>query len=158
MENLKIKLNTTVLILNADYNPIHLTSGRRAIILLLKEKAHFISEKVIRLVNYIKLPIAKLMSGGPTRELIYKRDDRTCSYCGSINNLTIDHIHPKSRGGQDTWENLTCSCMRCNLKKGDRTPQEAGMVLYSRPKKPFSRMALILEKSGVSDWKEYIYN
>jgi 5-methylcytosine-specific restriction endonuclease McrA len=72
--------------------------------------------------------------------------------------MTIDHIHPKSRGGKDTWENLTCSCMRCNTKKGDRTPQEAGMVLYSKPKKPFSRMALILEKSNVSDWKEYIYS
>jgi hypothetical protein len=157
MENLCIDLNKTILVLNASYEPINFTNGRRAIILLLKEKAQLLSSRVIRLVNYVKLPIEKLMANKPSRSMIYKRDDHTCQYCGSIKNLTIDHVTPRSRGGTDTWENMVVACMKCNTHKGDKTPEEWGVSLKRKPKAPFNRMTLTLNKSDVSQWKEYTY-
>jgi len=157
MENLCIDLNKTILVLNASYEPINFTNGRRAIILLLKEKAQLLSSRVIRLVNYVKLPIEKIMANKPSRSMIYKRDDHTCQYCGSIKNLTIDHVIPRSRGGNDTWENMVVACMKCNTHKGDKTPEEWGVSLARKPKAPFNRMTLTLNKSDVSQWKEYTY-
>ena len=157
MNYLEIELNSSVLVLNSDYNPINITNARRAIILLLKEKAHFISSKVIRLVNYVRLPFIKLMANKPTRTLIYKRDNHTCCYCGSTKNLTIDHILPTSRGGKNTWENLVASCMKCNSHKGDRTPEEWGRQLNKTPSAPYNKMVLTIKTSSVAEWKEYCF-
>lgn len=157
MENLLIEPNRTILVLNASYEPINFTNGRRAIVLLLKEKAQLLSSRVIRLVSYVKLPIEKLMANKPSRQMIYKRDDHMCQYCGSIKNLTIDHVMPRSRGGKDTWENMVVACMHCNTHKGDKTPEECGKLLYKKPKAPFNRMTLALNKSNVIEWKEYAY-
>lgn len=158
MEHLLIELNKTILVLNASYEPINFTNGRRAVILLLKRKAQRLSARVIRLVNYIKLPIQKIMANKPSRQMVYKRDDHMCQYCGSIKKLTIDHVMPRSRGGQDTWTNMVVACMPCNTHKGDKTPEEWGRPLYRKPKAPFNKMSLSLSKSGVSEWKEYSYN
>ncbi len=158
MDNLLIEPNKTILVLNASYEPINFTNWKRAIILILKEKAQLLSSRVIRLVNYIKLPIEKIMANKPSRQMIYKRDDHMCQYCGSIKNLTIDHVIPRSKGGQDTWENLVTACMPCNTHKGDKTPEEWGRPLYRKPKAPFNKMTLALNKSNVSEWKEYVYN
>ncbi len=157
MENLLIEPNKTILVLNASYEPINFTNWKRAIVLLLKEKAQLLSSRVIRLVNYIKLPIEKIMANKPSRQMIYKRDDHMCQYCGSIKNLTIDHVMPRSKGGEDTWENMVVACMPCNTHKGDKTPEEWGRPLYRKPKAPFNKMTLALNKSNVSEWKEYIY-
>lgn len=157
MDNLLIEPNKSILVLNASYEPINFTNWKRAIILILKEKAQRLSARVIRLVNYIKLPIEKIMANKPSRLMIYKRDDHMCQYCGSIKNLTIDHVIPRSRGGQDTWENMVVACMPCNTHKGDKTPEEWGKPLYRKPKAPFNKMTLALNKSGVSEWKEYVY-
>lgn len=157
MDNLLIEPNKTILVLNASYEPINFTNWKRAIILILKEKAQRLSARVIRLVNYIKLPIEKIMANKPSRQMVYKRDDHMCQYCGSIKNLTIDHVIPRSRGGQDTWENLVTACMPCNTHKGDKTPEEWGRLLYRKPKAPFNKMTLALNKSNVSEWKEYVY-
>ena len=83
MDYQKIKITQNILVLNSDYSPINICDGRRAIVLLLKEKAHMITEKVIRLLNYIRLPYKKLMENRPTRSLIMKRDGYKCLYCGA---------------------------------------------------------------------------
>ena len=159
MDNkLHIKPNQAVLVLNSSYEPINITSWKRAVLLILKNKAHMISDKVIRLINYVRIPHSKLMSNRPTRALIYKRDDNRCQYCGSIKNLTIDHIVPKSRGGQDTWENMVVACGPCNTKKGDTPLEKTGLVLYKRPKAPYNKMHFQLHKSGVEEWKQYAFS
>ena len=117
MEYLKININSSILVLNSDYNPINICNGKRAIILILKRKAQFIADKVIRLFDYIRIPYKKIKENTPTRNLIYKRDNHRCAYCNSKENLTIDHIIPTSRGGKNTWENMISCCGRCNLKK-----------------------------------------
>ena len=158
MDYQKIKITQNILVLNSDYSPINICDGRRAIVLLLKEKAHMITEKVIRLLNYIRLPYKKLMENRPTRSLIMKRDGYKCLYCGATENLTIDHIHPASRGGENTWENMATSCGSCNVKKGNRTPGEAGMLLTKQVKRPYNKLHLTINTSNVLDWKEYVYS
>ena len=152
-----IEPNSAVLVLNSDYNPINITTWKRAVLLLVKNKAHIISSKVIRLVHYIKLPYSRLMANHPTRPLIYKRDDYTCGYCGAKEGLTLDHVIPQSKGGQDTWENLVTCCLKCNLKKGDKMLKESGMKLNIVPRAPYNKMTLTLKKSGVKQWVDYCY-
>ena len=96
----------------------------------------FKAPEIIRLREYDKLPPNKPKC---TRMGIFTRDGYTCQYCGkkkTSKNLNIDHVHPKSRGGKGTWENLVLSCIPCNNKKMDRTPAEAGMKLRKEPKAP----------------------
>lgn len=125
-----VRVGSTILILNATYEPLHMTSWKRATILVLKEKAHIVSSRTIRLKNYVKVPQAKMVAGKPTRTLILKRDGHTCQYCDYKGpKLTIDHILPKSRGGQDTWSNLVTSCYECNNCKDNRTPEEWASAL-----------------------------
>jgi 5-methylcytosine-specific restriction endonuclease McrA len=158
MDNLLIEPNKTILVLNASYEPINFTNWKRAVILLLKEKAQRLSARVIRLVNYVKLPIEKIMANKPSRHMIYSRDNHQCQYCGSIKNLTIDHVMPRSRGGDNSWSNLVTACMPCNTHKGDRTPEEWGRPLYSKPKAPFNKLELGIKKSNVEEWKQYIFS
>ena len=82
MNGLIIQPNTSVLVLNSSYEPIHITNWKRAVVLLLKEKAQALSNRVIRLVNYVKLPLSRILSTKPSRQMIYKRDNHTCQYCG----------------------------------------------------------------------------
>jgi len=154
----KIGIKNNVLVLNSDYSPINICDGRRAIVLLLKQKAHMITEKVIRLLNYIRLPYKKLMENRPTRSLVMKRDGYRCLYCGATENLTLDHIMPQSRGGIDSWENLATCCGSCNVKKGNRTPGEAEMPLLKQVKRPYNKLHLTINTSNVSDWKEFVYS
>ena len=114
-----IKSNTTILVLNSSYEPINITNWKRAVVLLLKEKAQVLSNRVIRLLNYVKLPMSRIISCKPSRAMIYKRDNNTCQYCGATTRLTVDHVIPRCRGGQDTWENLVVACSTCNTKKGN---------------------------------------
>ncbi|MBI2889448.1 MAG: HNH endonuclease [Nitrospirae bacterium] len=92
--------------------------------------------KVILLQTYSRIPRREVRFN---RFNIYLRDRNTCQYCGAHfpkNELTLDHVKPRSRGGRTTWENIVCSCIPCNLRKGGRTPQEAGMRLVRAPVKP----------------------
>lgn len=152
-----VALDKSVLVLNASYEPLNVCTGRRAIVLILKNKARALSRQVIRLVNYVKLPFSKINSKKPSRSLIMKRDGFTCQYCGTDRNLTIDHVIPQSRGGKDTWENLTTCCYSCNNTKDDRTPEEWGVELLNRPRAPFSRFLLTLNNCTVSEWREYLF-
>ena len=126
-----VEINATILVLNSSYEPLHFTNWKRAIVLLFKQKAKLISKRIIRLVNYVKIPFSYGRTDYPTRALIYKRDDYECQYCGCKNDLTIDHVIPKSKGGQNTWENLVACCTSCNklLKLSRNTiPGTAGKI------------------------------
>jgi len=158
MDYLKIEPHQTILVLNASYEPLSFCDWKRAVVLLMKNKAKALGKRVIRLVNYIKLPYEKLMQNKPSRAMIYKRDGHKCQYCGSTKNLTIDHIIPRSRGGEDSWENLVVACMPCNTRKSDRYLEETNLTLRSIPKKPINKMLFTLDRANVPEWKEYSYN
>jgi 5-methylcytosine-specific restriction endonuclease McrA len=155
-ENTKqIRPNTQVLVLNASFEPINITSWKRAIILLIKEKAAIISEKVIRLVEYVRLPLSKMRISKPSRAMIYARDQNKCQYCGSTRRLTIDHVLPKSRGGDDSWSNMVVACSACNTKKGDKLLEHTGMRLARKPFTPPNKIFFMLSSARVEEWKEY---
>jgi 5-methylcytosine-specific restriction endonuclease McrA len=157
-------MSKQVLVLNASYEPLSLVSVRRAVVLLLREKAELLevtqqllrsSNKsmpvplVIRLVHYVRLPHRKVPS---TRAAVMLRDAYTCQYCGETPGrqfLTVDHVIPRSRHGAHAWENLVTACTRCNQKKGSLTPEEAGMHLIRKPFEP-SYVALVLLSNPVA--------
>ena len=153
-----VEPHSTILVLNSSYEPLHFTNWKRAIVLLFKQKAKLISKRIIRLVNYVKIPFSHGKNNYPTRALIYKRDDYECQYCGSKKDLTLDHVIPRSKGGKDTWENLVACCNTCNLKKGDKLLKETNMTLRSIPQAPFSRVILDIQKNKVDEWKEYVFH
>lgn len=157
MDRIPIKPNTTVLVLNSSYEPIHLTNWKRAIILLIKEKAQILSDRVIRLLNYVKIPLSKIVSHSPSRSMIYMRDGNKCQYCGSTKNLTIDHIIPRSKGGGNTWENLVTACHSCNTHKGDKLLEHVGMKLAKKPKAPYSKIQFVLKNTNIDEWAEYAF-
>lgn len=159
-----------VLVLNASYEPLNITSWRRAVVLLLKGKAeqlehngHFIYTgfplpSVIRLRQYVKVPYKEIPL---TRRNILERDHHTCQYCNyKGEHLTLDHMIPRSRGGGDTWENLVSACVRCNVKKGNRTPKEASMMLLNQPRRPYSSLHFELLKHTRGnlnhEWRKYV--
>ena len=132
-------MNTGVLVLNSDYSPINVTSFKRGFNLVFKGKAEvvqsigvpittslgvFVRPIIIRLLDYVSYRVKKI---SVSKHRILKRDRYKCVYCGSNRELTIDHVLPKSRGGKNTWDNMVTCCGRCNCKKGDKTPEEAGM-------------------------------
>lgn len=138
-----------VLVLNSTYQPINITTLARGFKLVFKGKAEIlecikgnpiVTDKeefkrptVIRLLKYVSVPFRKVHL---CRQNIFKRDEFKCLYCGSENNLTIDHVMPSSRGGRNSWENLATCCKDCNGKKGNKTPEEANMQLSVIPFKP----------------------
>jgi 5-methylcytosine-specific restriction endonuclease McrA len=156
MTKLKIQPNTTVLVLNSSYEPLNITSWKRAIVLLLKEKAQVLSDRVIRLLSYIKLPVSRIVSHKPSKAMVYKRDENKCQYCGSTRHLTIDHVIPKSKGGSEDWTNLVVACSSCNTKKGDKLLSQTDMKLVKQPKAPYNTMHIKLNQCGVEEWEEYI--
>jgi 5-methylcytosine-specific restriction endonuclease McrA len=170
-----VLLGQRVLVLNASYEPLQLISIRRAIVLLLQEKAELIEAAeqrlrarsvsfevplVIRLVHYIKIP--RRMRLPCSRRGVLARDRETCMYCGAQPgraNLTVDHILPRSRGGQTVWENVVAACRECNHRKGDRTPEEANMKLAYRPRQPqYIAFALLGELERHDVWRKYAYS
>lgn len=164
-------MDSDVLVLNQDYQPLSICSVQRSVKLLFLEKAellHHDPEKVIRTVNdeysypsvirlrrYINLPYAKIVL---SRRNIMKRDQHTCQYCGTKSDLTLDHVLPRSRGGEDSWENLVTACNQCNVKKGNRTPDEARMPLDIEPYRPVHITFFQNLLGGVQEhWKPYLY-
>jgi 5-methylcytosine-specific restriction endonuclease McrA len=160
-----------VLVLNASYEPLNLTSWRRAVVLLIKGKAEqlegrddrviyadFPMPSVIRLRQYVRVPYNEVPL---TRRNLLHRDGSTCQYCGCSGELmTLDHVIPRSRGGKDVWENVVIACGRCNTKKGNRTPKEAGMPLAKPPHRPHSSLFYEVSrhlKTGThQEWRKYV--
>lgn len=163
-----------VLVLNASYEPFQLISTRRAVVLLLQEKAELVEAAqqrlralgcsfavplVIRLVRYIKIP--RRLRLPCSRRGVLARDRDVCQYCGAQPgraHLTVDHVLPRSRGGQTTWENVVTACRECNHRKGGRTPEEASMQLLSVPRQPqYVAFALLGELERHDVWRKYAY-
>jgi 5-methylcytosine-specific restriction endonuclease McrA len=139
-----------VLVLNATYEPINVCTVRRAVVLLLKEKAELVERSsrelhaesttmarpvVIRLISYVRVP-RDTHKRKITRRAVFARDGWTCQYCGARSNLTVDHVIPRSKGGPSSWENIVASCAPCNRRKGDRLPQQADMHPRHKPAAP----------------------
>ena len=116
--------------------------------------------RVIRLLSYERVPKQTIRFN---RRNIFARDSNRCQYCGkrfSTSELSLDHVVPRSRGGDTSWENIVCSCVRCNVKKGGRTPLEAHMRLIKPPVKP-KRSPLLTIKLGnpkYESWKSFLDN
>ena len=139
------------LVLNSTFMPLRIVSWKKAMILMSLEKVEVIEQyekdihtvslsirlpSVIRLLKFVR-PIHQGIRF--TRYNIYLRDKGRCQYCGrrfNMRDLTYDHVIPKAFGGAVSWDNIVTCCRSCNLKKGGRTPQEAGMSLIRPPAKP----------------------
>ena len=116
--------------------------------------------KVIRLLGYDRLPDQRVKLN---RRNLFARDRNRCQYCGKYfptNELSIDHVTPRAQGGQDTWENLVCACVRCNAKKGGRTPEQAHMRLCKKPVRPKRnpQIAVRLGQDRYQSWKAFLDN
>ena len=160
-----------VLVLNASYEPLNITSWRRAMVMLLKGKAEGLEHDprrplrgdlllptVIRLYQFVRVPYRPLPL---TRRNLFQRDGHCCQYCGrSAERLSVDHVLPRSRGGSDTWENVTTACLPCNVRKGNRTPREAGMTLARPPHRPLSgpgfEMSRLIHAGEHREWAKYL--
>lgn len=159
------------LVLNAGYEPISIVSDRRALVLVLGGKASVLEAdasqplrsmsaeharpQVILLRNYVRIPMARYQP--VSRKAVLRRDSHRCAYCDSFAN-TIDHVHPRSRGGRDSWENLVACCLSCNNVKGDRTPEEMGWRLRRRPAQPVPQRWYIrgTEHTATAEWAAYL--
>lgn len=163
----------SVLVLNATYEPLNVVSVRRAVVLLLKEKAELVEMAeaklraehlevpvplVIRLVTYVRVP--RRFDLPVSRRTVLSRDNYTCQYCGARparEELTVDHVLPRSRGGEHVWENVVTACGPCNRRKGDRTPAEAGMPLRREPFRPrYIAIALLGRGDTHGVWEKYL--
>ena len=166
-------LNLPVLVLNQNYEPLNVCRVQRAVVLLYQRKAEMLENgagfihsasqdfpvpSVIRLPYLIKRPFRaerKL-----TRLEVFNRDRYTCQYCGKeTRQLTIDHVIPRYRGGQHTWENVVSACVACNRRKAGRTPEEAGMKLRRPPTLPrVSRFFYIPSQylQTCNEWQRYL--
>jgi len=161
-----------VLVLNASYEPISFVSIKRAVVLLLKEKAEVIEASlerrlraeratfpyplVIRLVTYV--PIPRFFNLPLSRRSLLSRDSYMCQYCGAADKpLTMDHVVPKSKGGKTEWTNVVAACVACNRKKGNKLPAEIKMFPHNAPTKPaYIAVVLLGQAKGNETWARYI--
>lgn len=180
------QVRAKVLKLNASYMPIDIIPWEEAITLWYKGLADIMDEyediqlrtwksamncpAVIRLRTFVK-PNKHLTFYKPfTRKNIYDRDNHKCQYCGknvSLKKMTFDHVKPKSQGGLTNWRNIVCACWKCNAKKANKTPQEAGMKLIQKPYAPviadsfdqgmLQRMKKSLKMLSNKKWRNWIY-
>jgi 5-methylcytosine-specific restriction endonuclease McrA len=160
-----------VLVLNATYEPINVCTVKRAIVLLLKEKAEVIEHgewqlhsatqtiarpMVIRLVSYVRIP-RETHRRKITRRAVFARDNWTCQYCGSRANLTVDHVVPRSKGGLSSWENIVASCAPCNRRKGNSLPRQVGMRLVRQPRTPAPHVFIQVASPTIpTAWQAYL--
>ncbi|WP_320673900.1 HNH endonuclease [Prochlorococcus sp. MIT 1341] len=160
-----------VLVLNASYEPLNITTWRRAMVMMIKGKAESLEQDssrkirhdimlptVIRLRQFVRVPFRELPL---TRRNILQRDNHCCQYCGYRGpKLSIDHVIPRSRGGEDTWENVTTACLGCNVSKGSRTPNEARMKLNTQPRRPHSSLTFEANRQihagRYTEWRKYV--
>ena len=171
-------MNRNILLLNSSEEILRVINWKKAVKLLVSGKAkkpYNYSESycvrtvkgeykipaAIVLVNYVYMPYSE-NSMSPTRRNIFKRDNHTCQYCGfsskNPKNLTIDHVHPRSKGGGTQWTNLVTACPTCNIKKGNKLLKECNMQLKNKPKKPkrLSLQLVGLDEHGKKLWERWV--
>ena len=157
------------LVLNASYEPLSIVSSRRAVCLLLADKAELVEcdtgvvrsatvsipvPIVVRLRYMVRVP--RRAVAAVSRRAVFARDEYRCQYCGARAD-SIDHVMPRSRGGSHVWENLAAACRPCNMKKRDRTPDEAGMRLLRPCRAPRGTAWVTLGLLGVPEaWQPYL--
>jgi len=165
-------INLPVLVLNQSYEPLNICRARRAVILLYQGKAemlengtgfiHSVSNvfpvpSVIRLAYMIKRPRPKMKL---TRFEVFNRDQYTCQYCGQeTHQLTLDHVIPRHREGQHTWENVVSACISCNRRKAGKTPSQAGMRLIRQPAPPRGNIFSYIPyhyRQTRHEWQKYL--
>lgn len=145
-------LEQSVVVFSQNYLPLCRVNIKRAIVLLVSDKAEALDltaesgwqvhspSLVLSVPKHIRLKIAsaeRMWKVPPVnRREVLRRDHHSCQYCGSSKHLTLDHVIPRSKGGPHTWDNVVTACERCNSRKSDRTPGEAGMQLRTKPKAP----------------------
>jgi 5-methylcytosine-specific restriction endonuclease McrA len=160
-----------VLVLNDSYEPLNITTWKRAMVMVLMGKAEGLEHDrrrqlrpnlhqptVIRLRQFVRVPYRQMPL---TRRNVFQRDNHHCQYCGTASDpLSIDHVVPRSRGGADVWENVTTACLACNVRKGNRTPREAGMPLRQEPRRPLSTLSFEARRrmgNGLHrEWEKYL--
>ena len=158
------------LVLNASYEPLCVVPVRRAVVLVLKEKAEVLhtsdrvlhSERasipapsVIRLTYFVKVPFRA--RAALNRRAVFARDGGRCQYCGAVAE-NIDHVIPRSRGGQHVWENVVAACRPCNVRKRDRLLHETSMRLHRRPSAPRGASWSIVARGSVpGEWVPFLY-
>jgi len=165
-------VNNPVLVLNQSYEPLNICRARRALVLLLQDKAEMLENGLgfIRSVNDT-FPIPSVIKMGyfirrprPERKLtrlgVFHRDRYTCQYCGKQSQqLTIDHIIPRHREGQHTWENVVSACIPCNRRKAGRTPEQAEMRLLRHPSPPRGNILFCIPyhyQQTENQWQKYL--
>ena len=157
------------LVLNATYEPLCVVSARRALILVLKHKAELVHQdggvyrsesmqlpipSVIRLKYFVRVPFRARAS--LSRRAVFVRDHYECQYCGATAE-NVDHVIPRSRGGTHTWANVVAACKRCNTRKENKLPREAGMRLRSKPAAPREKVWIIVAVGSVDPvWEPYL--
>jgi 5-methylcytosine-specific restriction endonuclease McrA len=160
-----------VLVLNATFEPINVCTVRRAVVLLLKDKAEILEQSalglhsangtfarpvVIRLVSYVRIP-RDTHRRKITRRAVFARDGWTCQYCGSRSSLTVDHVIPRSKGGPSSWENIVASCAPCNRRKGDALLRHVGMKLTRAPRTPSPHVFIHVASPTIpTAWRAYL--
>jgi 5-methylcytosine-specific restriction endonuclease McrA len=160
-------MENRVLVLNLDHSPVAVVGIQKAMVLLLLEKATCLSiyefleirtvrkifqyPAVICLNHYKSIPYRGVLLN---RNNLFKRDKGDCQYCGGRKQLTIDHVVPRSKGGKSNWTNLVTACHRCNVIKGDKSPEQVGFTLRSEPFKP--SLAYFLAEYAASQASEWI--
>jgi 5-methylcytosine-specific restriction endonuclease McrA len=165
------------LVLNATYEPLRIVSWQKAITLLFQGKVEVIASydreirgvtvrvrlpSVLRLLRHVRMkrPFADVPF---SRANVYARDDHSCQYCDdrfAPSQLTFDHVIPVARGGRKAWDNIVTCCIPCNRLKGDRTPEEAGMRLVRRPRRPEALPSLTLTlgiRRAPESWRDYLF-
>ena len=155
------------LVLNGSDQPLAVVSARRAVVLVLKSKAEVVSTNgmvfhsehltieapsVVRLRYFVKVPYRAHTA--LTRRAVFARDNWTCQYCGKAAE-NVDHVHPRSKGGPHTWDNVVAACRRCNSKKENRSPEDSGLRLARRPFVPRDGFRLSLGRLE-PEWEPYL--
>ncbi len=161
-----------MLVLNASYEPINVCTVRRAVVLVLKQRAEVLERTdrdlhaesltvarpaVIRLMTYVRVP-RDAHSRKITRRAVFARDRWTCQYCGTErNSLTVDHVVPRSKGGSSTWDNIVACCAPCNRRKGDRLPKQVGMRPRRKPAPPSPAIFVHVATPRIpAVWQQYL--